>query len=72
MGWAAAINDLHKGRDAGKVWGMLIDASALFMTVVSITGLALILFLAKRRKPGLMMMGAGAAACCALYLIFVP
>lgn len=72
MGWGAAINDLHKGRDAGRIWGILIDASAIFMTVVSLTGLTLILFLAKRRKPGLLLLGAGAAACFALYLVFVP
>ena len=23
MGWGAVINDLHKGRDAGRVWGMV-------------------------------------------------
>jgi uncharacterized protein len=72
MGWGAIINDLHKGRDAGKVWGMLIDASAGFMTLVSVTGLALIFFLAKRRRSGLIMLGFGAAVCGVLYLVFVP
>jgi hypothetical protein len=72
MGWGAVINDLHKGRDAGPVWGALIDASAVFMTLVSVTGLALIFFLAKRRRTGLMMLGVGAAACLALYLVFTP
>ena len=72
MGWGAVINDLHKGRDAGRTWGVLIDISAGFMTLVSATGLALIFFLTKRRKPGLLMLGAGAAVCCALYLVFVP
>jgi uncharacterized protein len=72
MGWGAVINDLHKGRDAGKVWGMLIDASAGFMTLVSVTGLALIFFMSKRRRTGLMVLGAGAAACFALYMVMVP
>jgi hypothetical protein len=72
MGLAAVMNDLHKGRDAGPVWGKLIDAAAVFMTLVSLTGLTLIFFLAKWRRAGLMMLAAGAAACCVLYLMFVP
>ena len=28
-GFIAVINDLHSGRDSGKVWGWLIDASAI-------------------------------------------
>jgi hypothetical protein len=72
MGWAAVINDLHKGRDAGPLWGKLIDASAVFMSLVSLTGLTLIFFLAKWRKSGLILLGVGAVACFALYLMFVP
>jgi hypothetical protein len=71
MGWGAVINDLHKGRDTGKGWKALIDASAVLMTLVSVTGLALIFFLAKRRMSGLVSLGAGAAVCYAVYLIFV-
>ena len=51
---------------------MLIDASAVLMTFVSLTGLALIFFLAKRRRSGLIALAVGAAACYALYLVFVP
>jgi hypothetical protein len=72
MGWAAIINDLHKGRDSGHVWSMLIDASAVLMTLVSVSGLALIFFLAKRRASGLIALGIGVGVCCFLYWIFVP
>jgi hypothetical protein len=72
MGWGAVINDLHKGRDAGRVWGRLIDGAAVFMTLVSLTGLTLIFFLAKWRRPGLIMLVAGSAVCYMLYLMFVP
>jgi hypothetical protein len=71
-GWAAVMNDLHKGRDAGPMWAKLIDASAAFMTLVALSGLTLIFFLAKWRKPGLLMLGVGAVACCLIYLVFVP
>jgi hypothetical protein len=72
MGWGAIINDLHKGRDSGRAWGMLIDASAVLMTLVSITGLGMIFFLAKWRASGLIALGVGAAVCCAMYCLFVP
>jgi hypothetical protein len=72
MGLGAIMNDLHKGRDAGSMWAKLIDASAVFMSLVSLTGLTLIFFLAKWRKSGLIMLGVGAVVCLALYLMFVP
>jgi len=72
LGWGAVINDLHKGRDAGHTWGVLIDASALLMTFVAATGLALIFFLAKWRRKGLIVLAVGASLCYILYAVFVP
>ena len=71
-GWAAVMNDLHKGRDAGRVWGRMIDVVAVFMTLVSLSGLSLIFFLAKWRRSGLILLGIGAVVCYVLYLVFVP
>jgi uncharacterized protein len=72
MGLGAVLNDLHKGRDSGKAWGWLIDASAIFMTFVSLTGIVLLLFLQKRRFSGLVAGAVGAALCYAVYLVWVP
>jgi len=72
MGLAAVLNDLHKGRDSGKAWGWLIDASAVFMTFVSASGIVLLLFLRKRRHSGLVAGLAGAVLCCIVYLVWVP
>jgi hypothetical protein len=72
MGLAAVLNDLHKGRDSGKTWSWLIDASAVFMTFVSATGIVLLLFLQKRRFSGLMAGAAGAALCYIVYVLWVP
>ena len=52
-GLIAALNDLHKGRDTGRDWSWMIDASAVLMTLVSLTGLVLIWFLKRRRLSGL-------------------
>jgi hypothetical protein len=72
MGWGAILNDLHKGRDTGSAWRVLIDFSAILMTFVSVTGMTLIFFLAKRRFSGLLMAAAGAVLCYIVYLVWVP
>ena len=69
LGWGAIINDLHKGRrprvemDDRRV-GRPDDAGIGHR-------LALIFFLARRRLSGLVMAGAGAVACYAVYAIWV-
>jgi len=70
-GLVAVLNDLHKGRDTGNKWSALIDFSAILMTVVSITGLTLILFLNKRRLFGLMVAAIGALLCYLAYALWV-
>jgi len=72
MGLAAVLNDLHKGRDSGKAWGWVIDASAVFMTFVSVSGVVLLLFLQRRRFSGLTAGVAGAVLCYIVYTIWVP
>ena len=67
MGFVAVINDLHKGRDTGVAWSWLIDISAVFMTFVSLTGMALIFFLKRRRVSGLIMTVIGGVACWLVY-----
>jgi uncharacterized protein len=52
-GFVGIINDLHKGRDTGPGWSMVIDISAVLLTLVSVTGMLLLLFLKKRRFSGL-------------------
>src|SRR5579863_125491 len=72
MGLVAVLNDLHKGRDSGKAWGLIIDISAVLMTAVSLSGLVLIFFLQKKRLSGLLVAGAGAILSYLAYLAWVP
>ena len=72
MGFVAIINDLHKGRDSGKVWGWMIDLSAALMVVVSISGMVLILFLQKRLVTGLVTAAIGCVFCYLVYVLWVP
>lgn len=53
QGMIAFIKDLHKGSNTGPSWNWLIDATALFLTLVSLTGLAIMLLLKKLRTKGL-------------------
>jgi hypothetical protein len=71
-GLVAVLNDLHKGRDTGPVWSVVIDVSAVLLTVISLTGLVLIFFLKLRRGPGLVVGLVGAAVIVAVCLLWVP
>jgi hypothetical protein len=71
-GLVAIINDLHKGRDTGRGWSVVIDVSAIVMTIVSLTGLALLFFLRLRRVAGLIVMLVGTIAVLAAFWWLVP
>jgi uncharacterized protein len=72
LGTIALLNDLHKGRDSGHGWSWLIDASAILMTVVSLTGLVLIFYVKRHRKTGLVSALVGAVVVIVVYIVFVP
>jgi hypothetical protein len=71
-GFIAVVNDLHKGRDAGKVWSTVIDVSAVLLVLVSVTGLVLIWFVHKRRGSGLLLAAIAAICSWVLWRFFVP
>jgi len=72
LGLVAILNDLHKGRDSGKAWSWLIDISAAFLTLVSLSGLVMLFFLKKKRFAGLMLLVAGGVICYITYWVWVP
>lgn len=69
--FVAVLNDLHKGRDTGTAWSAVIDFSAIFMSLVSLTGLTLIFFLNKRRVSGLVLLTVGALVGWMIYFFWV-
>jgi uncharacterized protein len=71
-GFVAILNDLHKGRDTGGVWSIVIDVSAALLVLVSLTGLILIWFVYKRRTSGLILAAASGVLCWLVYRAFVP
>jgi hypothetical protein len=72
QGVIAVINDLHKGRDTGKSWSLLIDISAVLMTLVSLTGLVLLFYIKRRRRSGLVLALVGTVVVVAVYWLGVP
>ena len=72
LGLVAIINDLHKGRDTGKVWSGVIDISAILMVLVSLSGLVLIFFLQKKLRSGLVALAIGTVLCYVVYQVWVP
>jgi uncharacterized protein len=69
QGWVAAMNDLHKGRDTDDGWRWVIDVAAVFLIVVSITGLTLQFVLRRRRTAALMVAALGAIAAITLAVV---
>jgi hypothetical protein len=72
FGPVAVLNDLHKGRDTGPAWSVAIDASAVVLTLISLSGLILLFYLKLRRNPGLVVALVGAAVVVAVVLMWVP
>ncbi|WP_343882915.1 PepSY-associated TM helix domain-containing protein [Rhodanobacter caeni] len=70
-GAVAYLNDLHKGRNAGPVWGWFIDVFALACLVFSITGLFLLKFHAARRTSTWPLVTAGLVLPALLALLFI-
>lgn len=72
MGIVAVMNDLHKGRDSGKGWSWIIDISAVFLILVSLSGLILLCFIKKKRVAGFVTAFIGLVISYLIYIVFVP
>lgn len=67
------LNDLHKGRNTGKVWFWFLDVFSVACILFCVTGLALLWLHAARRPPTWFIVGAGLAvpALIAIFLLHV-
>jgi uncharacterized protein len=71
-GLVSVLNDLHKGRDTGKAWSLVIDVSAVLITLVAITGIILLFYIKRRRVSGLATAVVGTVVLAAIVWLFVP
>lgn len=72
QGLVAVLNDLHKGRDTGRVWSWVIDVSAVLLAFISLTGLYLIFTLRLKRATRLVVAVVGTLLLVALIVYGVP
>lgn len=72
MGFVAIINDLHKGRDTGPGWSVIVDLSAILMVLVSLSGMVLIYFVKRRFVSGTIIAVLGTALSWLAYVWLVP
>lgn len=70
-GTVELLNDLHRGRNTGPAWALVVDASAILLGLVSLTGLLLLFFVYKRRTAGLILAALGAVLSWLVYARFV-
>lgn len=71
-GLVAVMNDLHKGRDSGQGWSLVIDISAIVMILMSVSGFGLLFYLKKRRLTGVLTSVAGTIALLLAWALLVP
>ncbi|MEM7430653.1 MAG: PepSY-associated TM helix domain-containing protein [Pseudomonadota bacterium] len=70
--WLAVLNDLHKNRDAGNVWSLLIDVTAIGMLLFAFTGLIIVFQNRRKRSSSLWVISLGLATPIIIFLAFVP
>jgi hypothetical protein len=70
-GFVGVLNDIHKGRDTGPAWAMVIDISAIIMVAVSLTGFLMIFFISRKKANGLLIASLGAVLFIVLYLLII-
>lgn len=70
-GWISWLNDMHKGRNAGPVWGWFIDVFAGACVVFCITGFLILKYHAANRPSTWPVIGLGIVLPIVLALLFV-
>jgi hypothetical protein len=68
----SVINDLHRGKNAGKAWGLLIDLTAVIVLALSMIGYILFFSLRFRLVNSLILTAVSLAAIAAIFLWLVP
>lgn len=72
MGLVALMNDLHKGRDTGGAWSVVIDVVSIATVFISVTGLVLIFYLKRKRVSGTLTAVVGTLVLIGVVLWLVP
>ncbi|AXT31586.1 PepSY-associated TM helix domain-containing protein [Pseudoalteromonas tunicata] len=71
-GLIAILNDLHKGRNSGKVWAFILDLCAILIILFSISGALLLVPQQKRLKKSISYMLFATGCCALVYFTLIP
>jgi uncharacterized protein len=71
-GLLGRLTDLHRGKESGPAWSLVIDGTAILLLIISCTGLVLWYSLRTRFHYGLAAMTAGAVIFATFYFLGVP
>jgi hypothetical protein len=71
QGFVGVINDLHKGRDAPGAWKWVIDASAIMLVLVALTGFGIQLLQRRRRVRAVLFATLGLALTAVLVFVAI-
>jgi len=70
-GPVAMVNDLHKGRNTGPAWKLLIDIGAAFFLLFTLTGFGLLFLQARRRASTWPLASLGLIVPVLIYILLV-
>jgi len=71
-GVIAVLNDLHKGRNSGLAWRLILDISSILIILFSLTGAYLLLPQTRKLKKSLFYMTLVSSGCVLVYITLVP
>ena len=66
------LDDLHRGKGAGKAWAWLIDISGVVLLVLSLIGYVLFFAMRSRLRTALVLTGLSVAALTGIFVFLVP
>jgi hypothetical protein len=72
LGLIAVLNDLHKARDSGAGWSLVVDISAVALALVSLSGLAMIAFMKRKLATAIKVTVAGTLLSLAAWFWLLP
>lgn len=72
FGFWQVMGDLHKGRNSGSSWSLLIDVSAVAVILFSLTGLFILFQNMKQRRIGSLLTVGGLLLPVLIYYLLVP
>jgi len=71
-GVIAILNDLHKGRNSGLAWRLILDISSVLIILFSLTGAYLLLPQTRKLKKSVLYMSLVSSGCVLVYITLVP